>query len=442
MDKKRVIYVLIILLGIGACIFGAAKKDDIRHTEEGIYDTDEPEETEFKKVQVIDQIREVKKNTIEENRSTSARVNIKTEESYLPIENTIYRDEALDSIRLNNVQFAVPDDSARGFGYPVFSINLMSDQELKTVCDWEAMYTAVGDDCPECNDGIEVARKWILEGNLQKPIEEFLESYPEISPKEREYVLYVTSAEEIYREEDKTGWWEISYYLITKTSEGEEVILAFGDLHRTTMCEGRSLRYNDAQYRILSQNRNIWKLLEKPEEDCGEVWLDLIEENVTEGDFTAFYDLPDESKEEWIQKYLAEYGVDMFFPSGIEQQINWKCHKEEDFWYDYLVCIGETDEYEVRMLIPLMPSGSGNWYMASCIRKEAQNKKMCSDTLSIMKQTFHAVPYEYVVREGDTLSGIAEKYLEDGSAYRRLMSLNAISNPNLIYAGDKIIILP
>lgn len=439
--KRRIIRVLIIFIGIGACIFNSIKDDDTRYTED-ICDSTEQNEAEFQEIKVIDNIKEIKKNTIEENDSESSRVNIITDDSYLPIENTIYNEESLDDIRLNNIRFAVPSDCARGFGSPVFSTNLMSELELETICNWNAMYTAVGDDCPECNDGIEAARKWIAEGNLQKPIEKFLESYPEIFPEKREYVLYVTSAEESYREEDETSWWEVSYYLVTQIDESENILLAFGDIYRTTAYDGQSLDYNDAHYSIHSQNENIWKLLEEPDEDVGEVWLDFIEENSIEDDFSVFYSLPEESKEEWLASYLSRYGSKMFLPSDAEQQINWKFYQEEDFWYDYMVCIGETSEYEVRMEIPLMPTGSGNWYMASRIRKEAQDKKLCSDTLSVMRQTFHAVPYEYVVREGNTLSGIAEKYLGDETEYPRLMSENGITNPGLIYSGEKIIISP
>lgn len=41
----------------------------------------------------------------------------------------------------------------------------------------------------------------------------------------------------------------------------------------------------------------------------------------------------------------------------------------------------------------------------------------------------------YVVQQGDTLSGIAQRY---GTTYQALASLNSISNPNLIYAGQTI----
>lgn len=41
----------------------------------------------------------------------------------------------------------------------------------------------------------------------------------------------------------------------------------------------------------------------------------------------------------------------------------------------------------------------------------------------------------YTVRSGDTLSGIASKY---GTTYQKLAQMNGISNPNLIYPGQKI----
>jgi GH25 family lysozyme M1 (1,4-beta-N-acetylmuramidase) len=43
----------------------------------------------------------------------------------------------------------------------------------------------------------------------------------------------------------------------------------------------------------------------------------------------------------------------------------------------------------------------------------------------------------YIVQSGDTLSGIAEKY---NTTYQVLSSINGISNPNLIYPGQKIVL--
>lgn len=46
-----------------------------------------------------------------------------------------------------------------------------------------------------------------------------------------------------------------------------------------------------------------------------------------------------------------------------------------------------------------------------------------------------APQHVYVVKPGDTLSGIAQKY---GTTYTKLAQMNGISNPNKIYTGQKI----
>ena len=44
-------------------------------------------------------------------------------------------------------------------------------------------------------------------------------------------------------------------------------------------------------------------------------------------------------------------------------------------------------------------------------------------------------PEYYEIQSGDTLSGIASKY---GTTYQKLASMNGISNPDVIHAGDVI----
>ena len=41
----------------------------------------------------------------------------------------------------------------------------------------------------------------------------------------------------------------------------------------------------------------------------------------------------------------------------------------------------------------------------------------------------------YLIRPGDTLSGIAARY---GLSWKRLAALNDLADPNLIYAGDTL----
>lgn len=46
----------------------------------------------------------------------------------------------------------------------------------------------------------------------------------------------------------------------------------------------------------------------------------------------------------------------------------------------------------------------------------------------------------YVVRPGDTLWGIAEKYMGNGLGYHAIAEENHLSNPDLIFPGNQLII--
>ena len=59
-------------------------------------------------------------------------------------------------------------------------------------------------------------------------------------------------------------------------------------------------------------------------------------------------------------------------------------------------------------------------------------QKVVNQKMSAKKQTAHVY---YVVKRGDTLSGIASKY---GTTYQQLAKINGIANPNKIYPGQKI----
>ncbi len=51
------------------------------------------------------------------------------------------------------------------------------------------------------------------------------------------------------------------------------------------------------------------------------------------------------------------------------------------------------------------------------------------------------VPARYTVLKGDTLWGIAKRFLGDGARYKEIAALSGVSNPNLIYPGQ-VLTLP
>lgn len=66
---------------------------------------------------------------------------------------------------------------------------------------------------------------------------------------------------------------------------------------------------------------------------------------------------------------------------------------------------------------------------------EAVNKRLGSSTETVKENTTQTSETVYIVKSGDTLSSIANKY---GTTYQKLASYNNISNPNAITVGQKI----
>ena len=59
-------------------------------------------------------------------------------------------------------------------------------------------------------------------------------------------------------------------------------------------------------------------------------------------------------------------------------------------------------------------------------------QKAVNQKMNAKKQPAHVY---YVVKRGDTLSGIASKY---GTTWQKLQAMNGIRNPNKIYPGQRI----
>lgn len=59
-------------------------------------------------------------------------------------------------------------------------------------------------------------------------------------------------------------------------------------------------------------------------------------------------------------------------------------------------------------------------------------------TVTNNRPTTKETPKTYTVKKGDTLWAIAKRYMNDGSKYKQLASLNNISNPNKLKVGQVI----
>lgn len=325
--------------------------------------------------------------------------------------------------------------SWKRFGLPLLSVGFYADGKWDSWGDWG--YIA-GFACPELNEGVESARERISQGYLQEPLEEFLMHYPEIDPAQRTYTLEFTGGGRVQGAAG-TRWWEL-YYVLTTTEENGEVIhladiVVDRQIDSGYLTSSGKVIYipatNDACCDIYAVSDSYPALVEGASGDTGEVW-------VTQVPGMDFIDA------EQIRSYVEAQGgdFDLLLPPGVEREITWDCHKEQGYWYEYLIWSGIADTYEITLAIPIMEEGSGGWYIASRIRRESRKKDACYHTLSVITQTFHAVDYVHVVRKGETLLEIYGRYKredEEGD-YERLLYDNDIHNADLIYVGQEITI--
>lgn len=352
-------------------------------------------------------------------------------EVYLVQENgCVEKDEGI-SIEINTAKFFVPDGGSRCFGVPNFFTEIFGEGEWERRQELEEI-DLIGNDCEDFNPGIDVTRQLVNDGYLNEEITNLLSRFPEINPYERNYTLRLVNAGSTLREKDQTGWWDVDYALYTEADNGEELMLVYIDITRVTLVQGEVWGWDDAHYRIDAVVENLWQLMEDPVMDQGEVWLQQVKGNVL-------------SDEEAVRRFVEEQGASIVVPKGADMQVEWECRRQEEFYYDYLIWQGETADYEVTLAIPLMEKQEEGYYLAFRIRKEAADKSACNHILSGMMQTFQGVPYLHVVKEGESLARIAEKYQGTQEGYPGLKRYDddtgevvPFANQNLIYPGQKV----
>lgn len=231
------------------------------------------------------------------------------------------------------------------------------------------------------------------------------------------------------REEDGVRWGQLNYRLITSAENGEIIPVGWLEIHQTSFVKDHAVR-TDVDYRMHPDGRGMWWLLEDDSADKGRVWVDQMPDQ-------------DFSDEQAVKDFVKQQGAGFLLPEGADEAAEWKYRKEQGYWYDYLIWQGTTADYDLTLAVPLMPEGSGGWYAASRIRRQADNKSECAHVLSAVIQTLRTEPYVYMVRKGDTVTDIIRKYAPDcrlNDTIYDIAELNDLRNPDLIYPGQQIML--
>lgn len=282
-------------------------------------------------------------------------------------------------------------------------------------------------ECADFNGDMDVTRKLIASGCLHGEITKLLDRFPEIHPHERTYILRPVYAGVTRNSESRIDGWRLNYGLFTKADTGEELQLLNIDI-----CRQMGIWY-DGGYTMSVSEKSLWALLEQPAEDKGKIWLQQIKGNA----FAA---------EESVIQAVSKYGAETVLPEGVESDITWDYNRLELFYYDWLICRGETADYTAVIAVPLMEKEDG-YYLAGLIRREAADKTAYQNLLSAIMQTFREESYLHVVKEGECLSKIAQKYCGGQAAYPQIRLYDEaaggsvpFADSNLIYPGQKVML--
>lgn len=316
----------------------------------------------------------------------------------------------------HDVSFCMPNGGQIVWSGSGVSVEYIGEREREILRELDDK-NVVGDDCREFNEGMAKTRQLILEGFLQDEFAKYLSKFPELELEDKKLTLELADAERTDRMEDGTSWWELDYILIAELEDGSRYSLAMMDITKVFLVRGEENQWDDAHYRIWGYPDAMWELLEQPQEDKGQTSLKVL----PEGTFT------DEAS---VYDYMEQYAE--------KSQIQWQCSKESSFWYDYLIWQGSDSRYQYQFAVPITDDNAGSWYICAQFKKGAKNPEDCLHALSVFMQTFHANPYYYHVKTGDTLYKIAETYLGNGGSYLRLADINRLANPDLIYEGQLI----
>lgn len=374
-----------------------------------------------------------------ENGSSAARFERDNDSIYLRQEDGSVRKESGSIVTMDTVQFFVPEvvlwnRSHREFDRETlrYAIHLYGVGNETTFMKYK--YVEFSDTCADFNSGIDTVRNLVSEGYLNERLTDFIDLFWQTARYEQEYTLRLLNVGETLMESAQDRWWHVEYGLYTEADTGEELMLATVYISKRILKQGEP-QDDDAMYRIEPSMEGLWQLDEDPAKDMGDVWLQKVE-----GDSFA--------NEDSVRRFVEEQGASFLLPKGVDGTINWNYRRQEEFYYDYLLCQGETTHYEVTLAVPLTEKRDEGYYLASVIRREAEDKETCHHILSGMMQTLRDEGYLHVVKEGESLCKIAEKYMGNQRLYTSLQMYDEeegvfivyddISNPNLIYPGQKV----
>ena len=71
---------------------------------------------------------------------------------------------------------------------------------------------------------------------------------------------------------------------------------------------------------------------------------------------------------------------------------------------------------------------------------QSENANLLAEEEALVEEVIEAEEFRHIIKDGETLYGLAQKYLGNGDLYQKIASDNGIKDVNLILTGHEIII--
>ena len=148
----------------------------------------------------------------------------------------------------------------------------------------------------------------------------------------------------------------------------------------------------------------------------------------------------DFSTPEAIRNYVKTGGADYLTKEVLGEDGSWTCSEYTTEYHDFLRFEGAFKGRHAAMYIPVTPEYNENWVLLFEASDETQVGDNAYDLQESMVNTFVLLPYDYEVKQGDTLDEIAKVYTGNPGNYVPIARFptNNIKNPTRIHPGQRI----
>ena len=149
----------------------------------------------------------------------------------------------------------------------------------------------------------------------------------------------------------------------------------------------------------------------------------------------------DFSSPEAIVSYMESKEVERMTKQALGEGGSWSGGtRYQTEFHEFLRFEGNYDRRQVTLYIPITAEGQSNWLILFETFEGSEVEENAYAIQERVMRTFTLFPYYCVVREGDTLAAISRRYTDQTDHYEEIAAYptNQISNPDMIYPGQKI----